>query len=178
MTQSIHQDSEILTKARASEIKDLFLRYQQLATKGPPTLSDFDPNRLAALLDDLMILEPDSDDFVYRHVGSNIAITRGIDRTGQRTSLLPGDAGSFVRDCYRAASTKAAPLHTFHYSRDGDEIHLWERLILPLVDTDDKLLLVVFSRPREFHRVSPDSLETLPSGLTGLRVAEKPDGSQ
>jgi hypothetical protein len=43
------------------------------------------------------------------------------------------------------------PLHTLHCSLDQADSHLWERLLLPVIDQDGNSVLVVFNRSQEAH---------------------------
>ena len=43
------------------------------------------------------------------------------------------------------------PLHTLHCSIDQDNSHLWERLLLPMIDDEGNDVLVVFNRSQEAH---------------------------
>jgi hypothetical protein len=146
----IHDD-EISARAGAKEISELVELFHGLANGSQPSLAAFGPERLVAYSDDLAILRPDGEHFIYSHYGANVAKIAGINRKGQHTGELQGEVADFFLTCYRRARESGRPLHTLHCSLDQDDSHLWERLLLPMIDDEGNDVLVVFNRSQEAH---------------------------
>jgi hypothetical protein len=144
-------DNEISARAGAKEIGELIALFDKLANGTRPALSSLGRERLVACFDDLAILQPVGDDFIYSHYGANVAKIAGTNRKGQRAGELGGEVGDFFLSCYRRAMKSGRPLHTLHCSLDQDDSHLWERLLLPVIDDDGNHVLVVFNRSQEAH---------------------------
>lgn len=128
----------------------LLLALWELArgTQNMPQETQVPRARLMHLIDDIMILRPDGDDFLYEHYGKRIAERSGFDMTGRRVSEFQGEVGSFFMATYRKVLQSARPLATLHRLGAYGETPLWERVVLPVGDESGVTLLLVANRVR------------------------------
>ncbi|NJO54407.1 MAG: PAS domain-containing protein [Bacteroidales bacterium] len=129
----------------------LALYSQSVKGSGRPSLAVIGRDRLDAYIEDLAILQPAGGDFIFRHYGANVAEIAGVDMTGRPVSAFEGKVAEFFSTCCQRALQSGRPLHTLHCSLDEDDSHLWECLLLPVVDEEGNDLLVVFNRSQEAH---------------------------
>jgi hypothetical protein len=103
-----------------------------------------DPAELAPVLDHVMLLdvEEGGGDFRYRLYGRAIAARSGFDMTGRRTSELPTGqlASDFFLAVYRAVLARRRPVYTWHQMPVQVTANTWHRLILPLADSDGRVV--------------------------------------
>lgn len=111
-----------------------------------------DPLHLRPALGYVMLLDvvEGSQDFRYRLYGSVIARVSGFDMTGKLLSEHP--ASAFVTEFSLAVGCAAVrrrePIYTVRRPAGTPDTSLWERLVLPLVDADDRVIrLLVVATP-------------------------------
>jgi PAS domain-containing protein len=128
----------------------LLLAFWELArgARQMPTEAQVPRERLMHLIDDIMMLRPDGDDFIYEHYGRRISARSGFDMTGRRVSDFQGDVGTFFMATYRKVLQSQRPLATLHRLGAYGETPLWERVVLPLGDEKGVTLLLVANRVR------------------------------
>lgn len=113
-----------------------FLRSSGGADGGPVPVSWIESEEFAALADWAMILEPcdDGRDFVYRHYGSQIALSYRKDMQGLRASDIGGHVALFFLALYRAAARRREIVKSTHEPPRQVFVRAWRRLVVPLED--------------------------------------------
>lgn len=130
-----------------------------------PGIGDIPRSRLVYLEDDLMILRPISgNDFYYEHYGRRIEQNSGFNMKGKKVSDFTGDVRDFYRDLYVRVCAEKRPLGSLHRLGRYGEIPSWERIILPLGDTEVEQLLVM------------NKVRSFAADLVGLDVAARGKG--
>lgn len=133
-------------------LHDLGRRWHQAAGQGAfPDRDAFRPETLAGALSRLMILQIEGQDeptFRYRLIGTGLCDFFGYDLTGRTTDDIPCPA--FARSVWlqnRQTSKAGGP--TFHGMRvtDGEVVHHYEKIILPVTATDGGNQLLACSFP-------------------------------
>jgi hypothetical protein len=110
------------------QIVDLYRRWENARnmTGAVPDIGEFSvTGPLAGIAGDLMILQVEGDELIYRYYGADIARHAGFDMTGRSVASFGGAIGNFFIDCYRRVLAATQPMYT---------VHVAERLILPLQD--------------------------------------------
>lgn len=117
-----------------------------------PSFRQIDPLDLRPALGYIMLLDVvgDAEDFRYRLFGSAIGSVSGFDMTGKLVSELP--ASAYVREFSiavgRAAVRRREPVYTARRPVGAQQTGTWERLVLPLVDEQDRVIrLLVAAAP-------------------------------
>lgn len=106
-----------------------------------PVAASLDPVEMRAALGYVLLLDvlPSGDDFAYRLYGSGIAGIGGQDWTGWSVGAMCQKTGSkygrFYRSIYRASLLTRRPIFTEHFSPRFLSARSWQRIVLPLVDT-------------------------------------------
>lgn len=126
-------------------LRFLLAHWQGLAEPGAlPLYSRIDAIALKPALGYIMLLDvlDDGWDYRYRVYGSEIARLARRDYTGLRTSELNVGAvvPMFYIAGYRAVSRRRIPLYTRNQTPPEVSTHSWSRLILPLVDAEDRIV--------------------------------------
>lgn len=130
--------------APTNELRAL-LKYWESLNCGDrlPRHAEFDALAIPSVLGFLMLLDvvDDGDDFHYRVYGTWIAQGTGFDMTGKRLSSVPTVAtlAAYFMASYRAVLQRRASLLAFHQSPPGQPVRRWARLILPMVDGEDRV---------------------------------------
>jgi hypothetical protein len=117
-----------------------------------PGYQQMDPVDLRPALGYVMLLDlvEGGRDFRYRLFGSLIGRVSGFDMTGKLLSEHPASAyvTEFSLAVGRAAVQRREPVYTRRRPVGAQDTSLWERLVLPLVDEEDKVVrLMVVSTP-------------------------------
>jgi len=117
-----------------------------------PGYQQVDPADLRPALGYVMLLDvvEGGQDFRYRLFGSMIGRVSGFDMTGKLLSEHPASAyvTEFSMAVGRAAVRRREPIYTLRRPVGAEDTSLWERLVLPLVDEDDRVArLMVVSTP-------------------------------
>jgi len=106
-----------------------------------------DPFALKPALGYILLLDvlEDGLDYRYRLYGSEIARVSGFDMTGKRTSeMVTGPlASTFYIATYRAMLKRREPLFTWHEMPMQITINNWDRIVLPLTDTDGRVSRII-----------------------------------
>lgn len=93
------------------KLRDLYHFWERKrASRALPLRGDLDVIELWPWLGNLMLLEVEGADFVYRVYGTTIADYFGRDLTGRRTSSLASDVQTVVRAEYHEAIMTARPI--------------------------------------------------------------------
>lgn len=102
-----------------------------------------DPFALKPALGYILLIDvlEGGEDFRYRLYGSEIARVAGFDMTGKRTSqMVTGSlASTFYIAGYRALLRRPEPLFTWHEMPMQITINNWDRIVLPLTDSDGRI---------------------------------------
>lgn len=106
------------------------------------------------------------EDFRYRLYGSFIAERFGRDVTGRTLRTLAGNTYSYILEffvaAYQAAVERREPLYTVHFPGPASETRSWSRLILPLVDDQNRITrLLVGQIPGKWRPRPPEMAEPL-----------------
>ena len=75
----------------------------------------------------------------YRHYGAGIARLYGRDMTGRRGSDFGGQIARFFTATYLAVARRRRPLFTEHQPPPSVPVERWWRVILPMVDAEDRV---------------------------------------
>jgi len=122
------------------------------ADEAMPREADFNRSHVFLHMEAMMILRPIGDDFVYEHYGQAIARHAGFDMTGRAVSDFKSEIGDFFRGKYVEASREGAAIYTVHHAAHAPAIHIWERLILPVMDAAGHVSIYCYNQP--MHRKS------------------------
>ena len=121
------------------------------ASSGPfaglPLASAVDALDMPRVLGFLMLLDvvDDGADFVYRVYGSKISEVVGFDSTGKRVSETkphPVTRQMFLA-VYRAVYKSGRPIYTEHDPTMNIAVVTWNRLVLPLVDDQGRIIRIL-----------------------------------
>jgi hypothetical protein len=117
-----------------------------------PGYREVDPLDLRPALGYVLLLDvvEDGRDFRYRLFGSAISSVSGFDLTGKLLSEHPASAyvAEFSIAVGRAAVRRREPIYTVRRPVGAQDTSLWERLVLPLVDDEDRVVrLLVVATP-------------------------------
>ena len=130
--------------APTTELRTL-LNYWETLRHGDrlPPQADFDVLAVPCVFGFLMLLDVvnNGEDFYYRVYGTWIAQGTGFDMTGKRLSSVPtvSSLAAYFMASYRAVVQQRASLLAFHQPPPGQPIRRWARLILPMVDAEDRV---------------------------------------
>jgi hypothetical protein len=130
--------------APTNELRAL-LKYWKSLKHGDrlPRHAEFDVLAIPSVLGFLMMLDvvDDGDDFHYRVYGTWIAQSTGFDMTGKRLSSVPTvtSLAAYFMASYRAVLQQRASLLAFHEPPPGQPVRRWVRLILPMIDGEDRV---------------------------------------
>ncbi len=137
---------------RSEPPRHLLAHWSSLA-KAPrlPEIQQMDPLDLRPALGYVLLLDvvEGGQDFRYRLFGSAIGSVSGFDMTGKLLSEHPASAyvTEFSLAVGRAAVRRREPIYTLRRPVGAQDTSLWERLVLPLVDDDRVVRLLVVSTP-------------------------------
>ena len=137
-----------------------------------PESAIFDANGpLQSMRDNLMMLEADGDNFVYRHYGAAIAGPLGASMVGRFVTDFNSEVGAFFQDCYRRTLLRRQPMYTVHFASHAPSVLTWERLILPLKDGDGRDCITAYARPLESrHELLEAVLNVTRDAILALRA--------
>lgn len=168
----------IVERSSSEKIAQLLDLYQSFSKGRPLPLPElFETAALERFGEDMMVLRQDGDDFVYDHYGATIAASSGFDMTGKRVSDFKGEVGLFFAECYREVVADRRPMFTLHRATYALDVHMWERLILPVQGERGGLKLVVLNKVREFKKdFLTVLLDGLDHGVLGLRFVRSSEG--
>jgi diguanylate cyclase (GGDEF)-like protein/PAS domain S-box-containing protein len=170
---------DIEKRAGAPQIATLLARYRLLCVDGSlPNLSDFNPEHLAEHAPNLAVVKPiGGGDYLYVYYGRAIFEASGVEMLGSKVSQWKSEVGDFFREAYDRAIAEQRPLYTLHRAHHAVRVHLWERLVLPVIAEDGSLRLVVFNKAREYlDDLLRAVLEASPEGIIGLRCVRTSNG--
>ena len=106
-----------------------------------PQADAFDPGSLEAVREWLIwveLLDAEAD-CLYRIHAPGVARLYGRDMTGLRGSDFGGQAARFFTAAYLAVARRRRPLFTAHQPPPGVPVERWLRVILPMVDAEDRV---------------------------------------
>ena len=106
-----------------------------------PQAGAFDPGILDAVREWLIwveLLEAEAD-CLYRIYAPGVARLYGRDMTGRCGSDFGGQAAKFFTAAYLAVARRRKPLFTAHQPSPGVPVEQWLRVILPMVDAQDRV---------------------------------------
>lgn len=123
--------------------------------------SRIDPLEMWPALGFVMLVDvvDDGADFRFRVYGSAIAQSTDFDVTGKLMSEAPlqGVVMDFFYAVYRAILIRPEPLYTEHEPPAEIAVKRWHRLMLPLVDDDQKVCRVLVGNvPGEWRKPKKD----------------------
>jgi hypothetical protein len=108
-----------------------------------PRQTCFDVLAIPSVLGFLMLMDvvDGGEDFYYRVYGSRIAQDTGFDMTGKLLSCVPTvtSLAAYFMASYRAVVHQRKALLAYHQPPPGQPIRRWARLILPMVDEEDRV---------------------------------------
>ncbi|KRE00297.1 hypothetical protein ASE63_09505 [Bosea sp. Root381] len=171
MYQEVHT-SHIPARAHAREVAELLRRFE-LGARGRSGVpyETFRDEVMPVFGHDLLVLKPEVDDYTFIHYGQHIIRYVGASRLQGRVSGMAPQVARFTIDCCNRALDEGHALYTVHRSLSTVRVSMWERLIMPATTADGSRLLVVFSRPLQFHEeLLTTVLETSLSGIVALRA--------
>ena len=145
-----------------------------------PESAIFDANGpLQSMRDNLMMLEADGDNFVYRHYGAAIAGPLGASMVGRFVTDFNSEVGAFFQDCYRRTLLRRQPMYTVHFASHAPSVLTWERLILPLKDGDGRDCITAYARPLESrHELLEAVLNVTRDAILALRARRDSAGER
>lgn len=88
--------------------------------------------------------------FLYRHYGEAIVAVTGFDMTGKRTADFESEVGNFFTSTYTRSFADRIPIFALHRASHAVNVHVWERLVLPMSARDGTAVAVAVIIPREF----------------------------
>ncbi|MCR9256766.1 MAG: diguanylate cyclase [Alphaproteobacteria bacterium] len=138
-------------------------------TSGLPELSLFSPEAHPWLAGDLIVVRPEKGGFHYDHYGGRIASKAGFDMTSRNTRDFPGHLSRFFAEKYRQCLESRACLYTMHHAQASQAVISWERLLLPVRDGDEPVI-VCYNVP--LHQKNSIYEAILESSLDGIVVIE------
>ena len=106
-----------------------------------PIAAAFDLEALSSVRDWVIwvdLLDAEADCY-YRLHGSGVAKLYGRDMTGRRGSDFGGQIARFFTATYLAVGRRRRPLFTEHRPPPSVPVEKWWRVILPMVDADDRV---------------------------------------
>ncbi len=116
-------------------------------------------------------------DFFYKHYGQSIATVTGFDMTGKRSSDFDSEVGRFFTRIYAQALTERRPIFTLHRASHALNVHVWERLILPMSARNGDDIFVTVIIPREFKAEFLQAvLASSPDAIVAMRSLRDIDG--
>lgn len=139
-----HQWRPSEAEAPTAELRTL-LNYWRALQEGNqlPRQANFDVLAVPSVLGFLMLMDviDGGEDFYYRVYGTKIAQDTGFDMTGKRLSCVPTvtSLAAYFMASYRAVVQRREPLLAYHQPPPGQPIRRWARLILPMVDDQDRV---------------------------------------
>jgi hypothetical protein len=108
-----------------------------------PTVDSISPFGMKPALGHIILIDMIDDgwDGVFRLYGTRVAETYGADMTGRRISDIDGGnyVSLFFRALYRAASLRRESLYTHHFPPAHVAVESWQRIMLPLQDTEGRV---------------------------------------
>lgn len=142
-----------LDHLKSNPPRHLLTHWSSLAIgKRLPDIRQIDPFDLRRALGYVMLMDvvDGGHDFRYRHFGRAISRVSGFDMTGRQLSEHP--ASTYVTEFHiavcRASIRRREPVYTARSPVGAQDTGVWERLILPLVDENDHVpLLLVANTP-------------------------------
>lgn len=171
-------DSDFEQHAQSLELLAFHQRFKAARRdRDMPDATDMPFSDFTSKLPFIMRLSPVGDDvWRYDHYGAGIAAVARIDMTGKTTADFGGVVGDFFQSIYRRARDEARPLFTIHRAVIAAGVHSWERLVLPVRESDGQVGFLVYNRPREFQRdFLKTILDILPDGIIAVRAMRASD---
>ncbi len=145
----------------------------------PPLPAGFEPETWPELKSNLMLLQAEDGNFLYRFYGQDIARIAGFDMLGRRVSDFGGELAQYFMGCYREAAASGQPIYAVHYSDRAATVFSWERLILPLRDATGCTWLLVHNVPLEDrHTLLEKVLNASADAVLALRALRHDNGQQ
>lgn len=178
MFKEVHVEN-IEARAGAPQIAELLARYRALSAGGAlPPYRHFHPDSVPEHASHLAVVEPiGGGDYLYVYYGRSIFQTSGVEMLGSKVSQWKSEVGAFFCQAYDRAIAERRPVYTLHRAHHAMRVHLWERLVLPVVAEDGTLRLVVYNRPREYlDDLLRAVLDASPDGILGLRCMRNEQG--
>lgn len=168
---------DIASEETAPEIAHAYAAWQRLADAGGlPSLADVVPIATPDSDDGWMVLRQDGDEFAYEHFGHTLVETFGVDMQGRSTRDLDLRIRTALNPVYRRALETARPALAIHRASYARDVHLWHRLILPVLDADGARRLAVLWRPQQIvHDLLQELLDATPVGIVTLSALRDPD---
>ncbi len=124
--------------------------------KAFPAQADIELTLLRSCIGHLMLLDvvDGGRDFWYRLYGSNLARVTGRDMSTRYVSEEAPELAEFLGRIYRDAVAEREPMFLRMRTTGASTVSVWERLILPLSNTGDRIdQLLVGAFPRGFRRL-------------------------
>lgn len=149
---SVAYQDDIEQRASSKSLLRLLDLYRNMAVDGMPHYSDFNPLKLDSYRDWMAVLFAQANgDFLYGFAGSALSASLSFDLTGQQTSHLGEELGTFLAATARQAIDSGKPLFSLHRTSQTNERHLWERLVLPVRVGSEGLGVVTYGCVRSFQ---------------------------
>ena len=145
--------SEVFTtcieaRCATSGVRDTYRAYLRLPSAVLEDFLDALPERCRS---HLAILSQDPQGgFFYHFYGPAIVAVTGFDMTGKRTADFASEVGRFFGTTYTRSFTERVPIFALHRASHALNVHVWERLILPMSRRDGLPVAVAVIIPREF----------------------------
>jgi diguanylate cyclase (GGDEF)-like protein len=139
---------EIAVRCVSAIIRETLNRYIEIA--GAPFEAFFDALPADHKRHMAVVAAEPGGSFRYKHYGQAIVDVTGFDMSGKCTSDFDSEVGRFFSRVYTQALTEQQPIFTLHRASHALNVHVWERLVLPLAARTGEAILVAVIIPREF----------------------------
>lgn len=166
---------EIEIRCASAVIRATLKTYKQLADASFETFFDALPDNHKAHMA-VVTAEPDGN-YRYRHYGQAIVAITSFDMSGKCTSDFDSEVGRFFSKIYTRALTERQPIFTLHRASHALNVHVWERLVLPLTARTGEAVFVAAIIPREFKAEFLQAvLTSSPDAIFALRSLRDRNG--
>jgi diguanylate cyclase (GGDEF)-like protein len=171
--------SDIEDQLTTPESRRLLAAYRVArSVEGLPHVRMIDSIFMRELGRDLCLVERNRfGEFEYLYYGDALKRLSGGDLTGKTTAHQPPKAGAIARRNFQQALTLGAPLYVIDREAENSRVHLWGRLLLPMVDANGGQVVAAYCRPREYtHELLRDVLDAAADGILAVKAVRDADG--
>lgn len=117
------------------------------------------------------------EEFAYEFFGHGVADAFKVDMLGKTTRDLEPDVRGVLNSLYASVVRSRQPALAIHRASYALEVHLWERLVLPVLSADGGLRLLVVARPRAMVRDLLNAvMDASPVGIAAFQAIHADDG--
>ncbi|MGL5362236.1 MAG: PAS domain-containing protein [Bosea sp. (in: a-proteobacteria)] len=165
---------ELTPEARA--LLESFVAKAQ--SDGVPLAADFDAASYEGVAGWLMVLsQVEGGDFRYDVYGKDVERLMGFSAAGRFITDFRSDIGRYYHKLYSKVAANLTPVLVRTPSVYAFGVHMWQRLILPVRQSDGTIHLNVLCQPREMHSDLLNAiLEKTRDGVMVMRFVREADG--